>query len=250
MVLFSLVSNEFKVKIGLFEGPLDLILSLIEERKLLVSEISIAQVADDFIAYIESRGELPVREAANFVVVAATLLLLKSRALLPALSLTDEEQGDIRDLEWRLKIYQVFRDVAKGLAVSLSKSGRMFFGSGARIADPLFSPSADLSAESLREAALRAVEGAPKTTLVPEVSVKSVMSLEEMIEKLAERIERAVSLSFSDFAGRSVDRRELAVGFLALLELVKRGLVLVRQENAFGAITMDYNGAVGAPKFE
>ena len=126
----------------------------------------------------------------------------------------------------------------------------MFFGSGAKLTEPMFSPSPDLSAASLCEAALRAIEAAPEASLAPEVSVQKVISLEEMITRLASRIEQAVSLTFSDFATRGGDRRELAIGFLALLELVKRGLVLVRQENVFGVITMDYNGKVRAPKFE
>jgi chromatin segregation and condensation protein Rec8/ScpA/Scc1 (kleisin family) len=84
----------------------------------------------------------------------------------------------------------------------------------------------------------------------PEMSVKKVMSLEEMIERLAERIEKAVSLTFGDFAKAGADRRELAIGFLALLELVKRGLILAKQESSFGVITMDYNGTVRAPKYD
>jgi segregation and condensation protein A len=242
------VENGFTVKIRDVEGPLDLILSLIEERKLLISDISLSQVADDFLAYIQTASAFPLGQAAHFVLVAATLLLLKSRSLLPVLSLTSDEEGDIRDLEWRLKILQVFKGIAKTFG---GFNQHMSFGGGAKITDPLFSPSPDLSLSSLKDAISRVLENAPKPNLRPEVSVQKVISLEEMISRLAERIEKAIQLTFRDFSGgKSVDRRELVVGFLAMLELVKRGLVLVNQESSFGDIIMDYQGEARTPRFE
>lgn len=114
----------FSVKTPVFEGPLDLLLSLIEDRKLLISDVSLTKVADDFIGYIQNQVAFPVGTAANFILVSATLLLLKSRALLPVLSLTKDEEGDIKDLEFRLKLYQLFRNVATELG---QRKQRMFF---------------------------------------------------------------------------------------------------------------------------
>ena len=190
----------------------------------------------------------PLGQAAHFVLVAATLLLLKSRALLPVLSLTSDEEVDIRDLEWRLKIYQVFRTIAKTFS---SFENHMFFGNGARVTDPIFSPSPDLSLQSLKEAVERVLANAPHMSVKTEISVKKIISLEDMIDRLAERIQNAIRLTFRDFAGGStVDRRELVVGFLAMLELVKRGLVMVSQEKSFDDIVMDYQGDTKTPRFE
>lgn len=238
----------FTVKAGDFEGPLDLLLSLIEERKMLVNDVSLTSVADDFLAYLKSQPRFPMGQAAQFVLIAATLILLKSRSLLPVLSLSKEEEGDVKDLEFRLKIYQVFRGVARKLS---TLSSRMFFSSGARIDEPIFSPSPDLSVASITEAAARVLEAAPKTNPVPEVSVESVVSLEEMMDRLSKKIEKAINLSFKDFSGGSnVNRKELVVGFLAMLELVKRGMLAVSQEVSFGDIKMNYQGVVKAPNFE
>ena len=238
----------FTVKAGNFEGPLDLLLSLIEERKLLVNDVSLTRVADDFLEYLKSQPSFPMRQAAQFVLVAATLILLKSRSLLPVLSFSEEEEGDVRDLEFRLRVYQVFRDVAKKLG---TLSSRMFFGEGARIDEPLFSPSPDLSLDNITEAASRALENAPQITLKREVSVRSVVTLEEMMRRLSERIEKAISLTFKEFAGASkADKKELVVGFLAMLELVKRGMLAVSQEASFGEITMNYQGSIKPPHFE
>src|SRR6478609_2971026 len=96
---------DFAVKTPVYEGPLDLLLDLVEKRKLFVSDVSLAQVTDDFIKYIESHEEFPISESAEFIVIASTLMLVKSRSLLPMLELTQEEEASIEDLEKRLVLY-------------------------------------------------------------------------------------------------------------------------------------------------
>ncbi len=242
------MSDAFAVRIGEFEGPLDLLLNLIEERKMLISDISLTQVADDFLSFIQNQTVFPLGQAAHFVVVAATLLLLKSRALLPVLTLSDEEEGDVRDLEFRLALLQVFRGIAK----NLSRLDRhMEFGSGASITEPLFIPPSDLSIESINAAGKRVLMEAPTQLTNPEVTVKTVVSLEEMMDSLSARIEKAVMMTFKEFTGSNAsDRYEIVVGFLAMLELVKRGLMNVQQENARGDITMSYRGQIKPPRYE
>ncbi|MBI3573464.1 segregation/condensation protein A [Candidatus Kaiserbacteria bacterium] len=241
------METSFSVKAGEFEGPLDLLLNLIEERKMLVSDVSLSQVADDFLAYLQTHVAFPVGQAAHFVVVAATLLLIKSRTLLPVLSLTDEEEGDMKDLEFRLGVYQMIRNAARAIG---SLTEHMFFGSGARITDPLFTPPKDMTIASIQEAAHRALQSAPEMSQMKEVSVQTVISLEEMIDRLSERITKAVQMTFRDFAGGSAaGKGELVVGFLAMLELVKRGLLMAEQRDHLGEITMNYSGEIHAPKF-
>ena len=103
------METDFKVKVGEFEGPLELILDLIEKRKLHISDISLSQVADEFIEYIKSFEEFPMSDSADFILVASTLLLIKSKSLLPNLPLTEEEQGSIEDLENRLSAYKKYK---------------------------------------------------------------------------------------------------------------------------------------------
>ncbi|TAJ16010.1 segregation/condensation protein A [Patescibacteria group bacterium] len=237
----------FSVKTPVFEGPLDLLLSLIEDRKLLISDVSLTKVADDFIGYIQNQVAFPVGTAANFILVSATLLLLKSRALLPVLSLTKDEEGDIKDLEFRLKLYQLFRNVATELG---QRKQRMFFGSGIRTNVPVFTPPADLSIISISEAISRALQSVPQQKKRDEISVKSVISLEEMIDTLSERISRAIEMTFSDFTGNNAtNKKEVVIGFLAMLELFKRGMVLVEQDQSFGDIRIAYNGSMQVPRF-
>ena len=90
--------NQFKIKTEIFEGPLDLLLSLIEKRKLLINEVSLSKVTDDFISYLQNREAYSIKDASEFLVIASTLLLIKSRSLIPSLNLSEEEKEDMMDL--------------------------------------------------------------------------------------------------------------------------------------------------------
>lgn len=238
---------DFSVKAGQFEGPLDLLLDLIEERKMLISDVSLTEVADAFLNYISNQTAFPLGATAYFVAVAATLLLLKSRSLLPVLTLSDEEEVDIKDLERRLMILQIIREASKSLAL---RTARAYIGQGIRAADPIFAPSRDLSVDALYAAAQSALQSAPKHTFMEEVAVKAVVSLDEMIDRLTKRVQSAIRVSFKEFAKGAADPREIVVGFLAILELVKRGFADVRQTAHYEDITIEYAGAPSVPAYE
>jgi len=110
------MDKDFKVKVGEFEGPLDLLLNLIEKRKLHITQVSLAQVADDYINYLQGsdRGE-NLNDMANFILVASTLMLIKSLALLPGLQLTESEKSDVEELESRLKKLQKIRALSQNI---------------------------------------------------------------------------------------------------------------------------------------
>src|SRR3989344_4683582 len=105
----------FTIKQQHFEGPLDVLLDLIEKRKFFINDISLAKVADDYLAYIKALEKFPLADSANFVLVASTLVLIKSKSLLPNLELTTEEQGDIADLERRLVLYRRMKELSLGV---------------------------------------------------------------------------------------------------------------------------------------
>ena len=238
------MADVFQAKVGEFEGPLDLLLTLIEERKMLISDISLAGVAEDFIAFVRNHDSFPASHAAQFIVVAATLLLIKSRALLPILTLTEEEEEDIDDLEYRLKLYKLFRDASKKLVTT---SQRLFFGGLKRGSTVVYSPSTDMSTPVLHAHMSALLNHLPIQEKKKEVEVKSVVSLNEMMTRLSERVQKAFTCSFRDFVGSSEDKREIVVGFLAVLELTKRGMVSVDQNGHFTDITMRYTGDTDTP---
>src|SRR3989344_5910671 len=111
----------YKIKTSGFEGPFGLLLDLIEKRKLFINDVSLAQVTEDYIKYMQELGGLQPGHIANFVAVAATLLLVKSKSLLPGLELTDEEEGDIKSLEERLRLYELFTRLGGNLKNNFGK---------------------------------------------------------------------------------------------------------------------------------
>ncbi len=235
---------QYSVKTPVFVGPLDLLLDLIEKRKLFVSDVSLAQVTDDFISYIETHEEFPLSESAEFIVIASTLMLIKSRSLLPSLPLTEEEEHSIEDLEERLKVYARVKELSAELKKLFGKR-IIFEKSPSRKEVVVFSPDSKTSVTHLHEALMRVIESLPKKEQVPTAVVRKMVSLEETIEKLSERITKSMKMSFSDFAGK--DKTSVIVGFLAMLELVKRGIIKVSQEGR-GEIEME-SEVVGVPHY-
>lgn len=237
----------YSVNTPVFQGPLDLLVDLIEKRKLFVSDISLAQVTDDFIHYIESHEEFPLGESAEFIVVASTLMLIKSRSLLPQLELSEEEEQSIDDLENRLKVYTRVKELAGGLRLMFGKNV-IFEKEPSRNEIVVFSPDKKTTADNLLGSLKNVLESLPKKEMVPKAVVKRMISLEETIEKLSERIAKGIRMSFKDFTGPLAPGEELTqekkvsiiVGFLAMLELVKRGALRVTQaEGKHGDIDME-----------
>lgn len=242
------MESEFQVKTHIFEGPLDTLLSLIEKRKLFINDISLAQVADDYIAYVKSLESFPIADSAHFILIASTLVLIKSKSLLPTLSLTEEEESSIEDLENRLKEYQKY----KALSIHL----REMFGihteyvrlpSKEQIV--VFTPDRNTSVARLHEVIKSVINQIPKKEFVPKAVVQKVISLEEMIESLTKRITSSMKMSFKDFSGHGKkDKVEVIVSFLAMLELVKQGIIQVRQDKDFHDIEM-HTDIVTVPRY-
>lgn len=233
-----------------FEGPLDLLLDLIEKRKLLINDISLAAVTDEYLSRIQQMEEMPVGDTADFVSLAATLLLIKSRSLLPLLELSGEEEQDIKQLEYRLAVYQIIKQAAKGL--EKQSRGQALYEIESPSYEPLFVPDPTVTLGSLRNAVSAIIESFPQFASLPSVAVKKIISLEEVIEKLSQRVSSAFSLSFKEFSGHGkvgAEKGEVIVSFLALLELVKQGILRATQANEHGDIMLE-SDTVAAPTYE
>src|SRR6185437_12559689 len=191
-----------------------------EKRKLLINDISLAAVTDEYIARVNAATDHPVGETAEFVALAATLLLIKSRSLLPTLELSSDESRDIKELEYRLALYQIIKEGTRSLQRQLDAPA--LYEGTVPSPDPLFLPDNTITLESLRAAAQTLIQGFPQSLTLPKVAVKKIVSIEEMIEKLQQRVSAALKLSFKEFAGvGKKERTEIIVSFLAMLELVK-----------------------------
>ncbi len=237
----------FAVKQEHFEGPLEVLLNLIEQRKLHINDIGLSKVTDDFLNYAKNFPNFPIAESAQFAYVASTLLLIKSKALLPQLNLSREEEASIEDLQNRLKLLQRFRE--------LSHHVKERFGASPaylpleRKVVPVFAPPKEMTPSFLRQAIRSVLASIPKAEALAKVTVKKVISLEHMIENLKERITSALRMSFTEFSGaHKGERVNVIVGFLALLELVKDGLIQVTQREPHGDIMME-TGNIEVPRY-
>lgn len=235
------------VRTDVYEGPFELILDLIEKRKLSVNEVSLASVTDDYIQFVRGQGEFPMEEAAQFIGIAATLLLIKSRSLIPELELSGEEEEDVDDLKKRLSEYERVREQARELSRLFGRS--VMVSRGERAPDVFFAPSRDLTIANLTSAlanALTALEKAQEK--LPEARVRSLVSIEEIMDTLLVRVQKAMTLSFREFSGTQTERVEVIVSFLALLELVKQGAVEALQHESFADIRIT-NTSTGVPRY-
>lgn len=235
------MATGYQVKLESFEGPLELLLDLIEKRKLFINEISLASIADDYIAQLKSFEKFPVDFVSNFLVVAATLVLIKSKSLLPTLSLTPEETQDIKELEDRLKEYQRIRELS--LHVRNLFGQNISFPQGQTRKDVVvFTPTEEMNPGGVFGAMQDVIARFPKKVKLPKIVVKKVISLEEVMDKLATRITSNLKLSFREFAGVGKEEKvNVIVSFLAMLELVKQGVIAVSQDQANDDIHIETN---------
>ena len=237
----------YKVKTPVFEGPLELLLNLIEKRKLLINEISLAAVADDFIVYAKGLEKFPVSESANFILIASTLVLIKSKSLLPQLNLTEEEEGSMVELKRRLKIYQRTRQLSRGVGILFGKNQIFLPRPPERV--PIFSPDSYFSIVSASKFIREILKNLPKPEKLARAVVEKVISLEEIIENLTQRVNTCLKMSFREFAKVGSEKKvNVIVGFLAMLELVKQGVIAVTQDKNFGDIEMETEN-LGVPKY-
>ena len=227
-------TERYELKLDTFQGPLEKLLELIESKELEITRLNLAEVTADFLAYVRSLEEIDSRVLADFITVAARLILIKSHALLPQLALTEEEEEDIADLERRLKLYKEFRVVERAIANSWNKRT-------AYSREYLFElPHGFYLSEPVPPSRLRAVMERMYEDLqmfmprTEELEIRLV-SLEEKIEEMMERVSEVLRISFGEITnGR--EKSEIIVLFLALLHLLKESAVEIEQEGLFSEI--------------
>jgi len=228
----------YEFKIDKFEGPLDLLLQMVEQEHLAISEVSLAEITDQYLEYLEHEKNIPKDELADFLVVAARLLLIKSRILLPSVALELDESG--LSLEEQLRMYKRFADAAKRIEAAIKLKRFMFTREKAPIQPGMFSPPRGLLAARLAVVMREIIKAIEPVVRFPKAAVERAVSIQEKISELHGLLKVQGSMSFHSFVRAARSRTEVVVSFLALLELVKQRLVSVEQEELFQDISMDH----------
>lgn len=227
------MKNNITVQFASFEGPLDLLLSLIEDKKMGISEVSISQVTEEFLKYLEQLEETDANELADFLVIAAKLLLIKSKHLLNLAS-PEEEEGT--PLEEQLRIYQLFVEVSKKIDAQWLNPYRSYIHvEPPRIPEIIPLPE-NLTTETWKKTIAKLLERIKPPKALPETRIDRTVSLRETISRLKKLLEIEKETQFSHILGEHPSKTEIIVHFLALLELVKQQEVQVNQEHAFSNI--------------
>ncbi|HUY62177.1 MAG TPA: ScpA family protein [Candidatus Paceibacterota bacterium] len=239
--------TNFTIRTDSFQGPFELVLELIEAHKLLINDLALASITEDFIQHVRAQASFPIEETANFIQIAATLLLIKSKSLVPDLTLTEDESADVDDLKRRLEAYEKVREAARELSRIYGRT--VMFPAGERPPETVFAPARDFTKAALADALARVLAAREEVEALPEARVKPVVTIEEMMERLAARVQGALTLSFKEFTGSSKEKVEVIVSFLALLELVKQGAVAAEQYAAHGDIRISHTAPEATPRY-
>ncbi len=227
---------KYNIQLEQFEGPLDLLLQLIEQEKMDITQVCLAAVTDQYLEYLNSSQRISPEELADFLVVAAKLLLIKSRVLLPSLEI-DEEEGI--DLEKQLKIYKEFYEASTVLQKMIGK--KKFLYTRDRMVtqvDKVFNPPASLNQEKMHEIMEAIISGLEPWVGLPSEVITRTISIKERIRNIQQMIRDQATINFGQLLKQSKNKTEVIVTFLALLELVKQRAVAVAQEGVFDDIVV------------
>jgi segregation and condensation protein A len=228
------------ISIEKFEGPLALLLKLIEKEEMDITEISLARIADEFVDYIRKSDNIDAEEMADFLVVAAKLLLIKSKALLPYLY--PEEAEEIEDFERELRIYKEYLEASQLIEKMLGKKKFMFqreFSRQAVRLETAFCPPANLQGKDMREVLDNLIARIRPVEALKEKRLEKKISIEEKIFSIQEMLKCRIGLRFSHLLEAAADKTEVIVSFLAALELMRQREIRLDQEEMFGEIRIE-----------
>ncbi|MEK7598538.1 MAG: segregation/condensation protein A [Patescibacteria group bacterium] len=228
----------YHFKLEKFEGPLDLLLELIEKEEMNITELSLSKVADQYLEHIKNNSDIHLENLSDFLSIAAKLILIKSRALLPILQFTDEEEGEIKDLTKQLEEYRKFKEISQRIG-KMASFGRIAYSrDGYCGIAPLFYPPAELNIFDLKKNFQAVLAEIPLIEKLEEEYVREVITLEQKINDLQNMLQRKVETHFSEVVSGAKDKIEIIISFLAMLEMVKQKIIEVEQHELFQDIKM------------
>ncbi|MEK7195356.1 MAG: segregation/condensation protein A [Patescibacteria group bacterium] len=246
----------YELRIERFTGPLSKLLELIEAREMDITDVSLAEVTDDFLKYLRtiSESKVDLRMISDFIAVASRLILIKSKVLLPEFSLTSDEEAEIKNLEERLKIYRDFKPGMKAVnnlwRNSAREYGRPYFlmrGLSSEGGAGFFYPGENLNLGAVVSSLNKIFDGLKAFVLETETVREKIITIEEKIAEIVERMKKEGESSFMKISGEK-PRREIIAIFLAILHLAREQLVSLEQNGHFSDIIIKKSGSLPKEK--
>lgn len=239
-------SNAYQVATPVFEGPLDLLLNLIERAELDITKLALAQVTDQYLVYLENLSQRSAEQVSAFLVIAARLIQIKSEVLLPRPPLLTPGEEDLGEaLARQLRAYKRIKLVANNLAQRQELGLRTYlsFTSAVKVEGKVDLSGLVLSdlVEAAHQVFSLATQHSEQASLESVVSAPKI-SIREKVSLIVSFLQKQGKANFRGLVGEKQARLEIVVTFLALLELVKLHFVKVRQEKLFGEIEVEPSG--------
>lgn len=231
----------YHVRTDKFEGPLELLLELIEKEKLDITELSLSKVTDEYLEYIRNNQDIKLDHLADFLTVAARLILIKSKAILPTLKFSEEEEAEIKDLTYQLAEYKKFKEISLVVGKMAEAKNFLFSRESFATIEPIFYPPEDIKVYDLKKYFLSVLAEIPIVEKLQEEFVTEIVTLEERINDLEGMLREKIQSSFSTLVENAKDKADVIISFLAMLEMVKQRLVQVEQRELFSEIELSLN---------
>lgn len=233
------------IKIEQFDGPFHVLVEMLESQRLDITQVALSQVTEQYLKAINppaseagSHKSADPHVLADFLVVAAQLLYLKSKVLLPMLA--DDEAEDEASLEDQLKMYKQYYEASKVVEKMLKASNFSFAREKLAVdVEVLFNPPHSLTTDKMKSLFIKVVVGLEPIVRVPKQIKRQVISIRDKIKHVRDHIIAKMTSSFSELVKGSKDRTESIITFLALLELVKQQIVNVEQSEQYGEINIE-----------
>ena len=226
------------VKIQQFEGPLDLLLSLIEQQQLNITEISLAEVTEQFLAYVKELEKIDATQLADYLGIAAKLLVIKSKAILPSLEVEADEEEQEEDLASKLLRYKQFKEAAKYFK-QLDARGLQSFTRTRVFSERInFWPDPAVDAPALRQSIAKVLDSLRELDNLPKAKIREAISIQEKIQGLQAQLSGQIETKLSELIGSAKNKEEVIITFLALLELIKQRIFTVSQSDLFSDVTI------------
>lgn len=226
------------VKINQFEGPLDLLLNLIEQQQLNITEISLAQVTEQFLGYVKELEKIDATQLADFLGIAAKLLVIKSKAILPSLEVEQVEDEPEENLAEKLLRYKQFKEAAKYIKGLDSKRAQSFTRTLVFSQRINFWPDPAVKVDTLRNSIGKVLDSLKELDNLPKAKIKEAISIQEKIQTLQVKLSNQVETKLSDLLKNAKNKEEVIITFLALLELIKQRMFSVDQDELFADVTI------------
>ena len=239
--ILTLETNKYAIKIENFEGPLDLLCHLIDKNKMNINDIKLSEITDQYIEYINKMEEMNLEVTSEFLVMASTLIYLKSKSLLPS---DNEESEEISEEELLRRIieYKKYKEITKTLKSMYEENSVRFYKTPDEIKLPKQKLERDYDKQLIIDAYSNVVRVNQNASNIEKIAITDKYTVASKVkEMLRELVNRPKFVFNALFSLKKCEKEEVVTAFSGLLELSRRSKVITSQENLFGDISVEKN---------